>query len=72
MMQITKTRKIDILHGWYVQCYSFRMYKINLFVGLQLRLDTGPGLYGLPVGLPVEIPVEILTCRSRLPAATGP
>ena len=37
-----------------------------------LRLDTGPGLYGLPVGLPGEIPVEILTCRSRLPAATGP
>jgi hypothetical protein len=39
---------------------------------LELRLDTGPGLYGLPVGLPVEIPVEILTCRSRLPATTGP
>ena len=39
---------------------------------MRLRLDTGPGLYGLPVGLPVEIPVEILTCRSRLPAATGP
>jgi hypothetical protein len=37
-----------------------------------IRLDTGPGLYGLPVGLPGEIPVEILTCRSRLPAATGP
>ena len=39
---------------------------------LRLRLDTGAGPYGLPLGLPVEIPVEILTCRSRLPVATGP
>jgi len=38
---------------------------------VQLRLDTGPGLYGLPMGLPVGIPVEILTYRSRLPVATG-
>jgi len=39
---------------------------------LELRLDTGAGPYGLPLGLPVGIPVEILTCRSRLPVATGP
>ena len=37
-----------------------------------VRLDTGAGPYGLPLGLPVGIPVEILTCRSRLPVATGP
>jgi len=37
-----------------------------------LRLDTGAGPYGLPLGLPVGIPVGILTCRSRLPVATGP
>jgi len=43
------------------------------FLPLQsLRLDTGAGPYGLPLGLPVGIPVEILTCRSRLPVATGP
>jgi len=35
-------------------------------------LSTGAGPYGLPVGLPMGIPAKTLTCRSRLPVATGP
>ena len=37
-----------------------------------LGLSMGAGSYGLPVGLPMGIPAKTLTCRSRLPVATGP
>ena len=38
---------------------------------IRIGLSTGAGPYGLPVGLPVGIPAKTLTCRSRLPVATG-
>ena len=53
---------------------SARIYdKLRMsIVGNGLGLSMGPGPYGLPVGLPMKIPAKTLTCRSRLPVATGP
>jgi len=38
---------------------------------VEVGLSMGAGPCGLPVGLPVGIPANTLTCRSRLPVATG-
>jgi hypothetical protein len=54
------------------QCIIIFVLLLVMHIASDIGLSMGAGPYGLPVGLPMGIPAKTLTCRSRLPVATGP